>query len=155
MVHSKLNIFTAPEDTLRHAFDSMEFRGFYDDSKKGGSSVDLATWKDAHSRIREHHQMALDELERVKKGGQSDTPDLYEDTGMSREAIIAELEKDLERFGPDRSIGMSIYGKGGINRYTISYGGDIYFSADHANYPKDRTVEKARSLGFGVRGMGY
>jgi hypothetical protein len=43
-----------------------------------------------------------------------------------------------------------IYGDGGMNRYFVKDDGNIYFSSHHAAWPKEETIEKAKSLGFEV-----
>lgn len=44
----------------------------------------------------------------------------------------------------------TVYGTGGVNRYFVTKDGNMRFSAYHAAWPKEETVEKAKKLGFEV-----
>jgi len=156
----QLNIFTTPEEDVRTAFDMMEHDGFYDASRyspvTGDSRYEIKGWFNAYERLKAAEAHSLRELELVRAGDADTIKDIVSDwperySNMSQEELVAQLEQELiEYHGPNKSCGGAIYGDGGWNRYWIRYGGDIGFSAGHAQHPQKETIQNARDLGFHV-----
>jgi len=154
----QLNIFTTPEEDLRTAFDLMEYDGFYDSSRKGdfgNPACQLKGWFDAYERLKENKDYSLRELELVRAGDAETIKDIVEAwpeyySSMSQEELVVQLEQEVAESDPNEGCGGAIYGGGGMNRYWIRYGGDIWFSESHANYPSKETIQNAKDLGFYV-----
>ena len=153
-IEPTINIFTAPEEDVRFAFDYVEYEGFYDHSM-GEDRLSIKSWYKYYEAKKEKADDLRAEIDRVKAGGRSDTPEYYEDEGMSREEIIKELEKYYNGegsmgYGPGAPCGEAIYGSGGWNRFFIRFGGGIWLSAPHAPYPRMETIQNALDVGIGV-----
>jgi hypothetical protein len=124
----KLNLQATPEEDLRAAFDLLEGEGFYDRSSSDESMVGIR-------RARE----AL--LERQK-----DYIDFWMQEGAYKDDTPEEQEEDKDHFNWRDSIGISIYGSGGWNRYMVQVDGTIGFSRMHG----PGKAEDAGALGFEV-----
>jgi len=114
-----LNMLTDSTEVLKNAFDTMEGSGFYKYSCVK-EDYSLKSWSGSHA----------------ERSIASGSPTFLGDF----------VKKEEEAQKP---CGTAIYGSGGLHRYFIRFGGDIYYSAMHSS---KADVDTARSLGFGIIG---
>jgi hypothetical protein len=124
-----LNLLHSREEDLREAFDLMEYPGFYDESNN----------KPEYSILESRNK--LSEFAKEKN-------DFINRTGEWENASEGTIEMFKEDFDDETdTLGISIYGNGGIHRYFARKNGDLMFSQRHG---ENESTEKARGKGFEI-----
>ena len=124
-----LNLLSSSEEDLKTAFDLMEGNGFYNYSNNKPEYSIQSVKKELIKLIKEKN-------------------DFFERTGEwmnATEETIKMFEDDFK--DETLTIGVSIYGSGGINRYFVKKNGDILFSRMHGD---KKTTQNAQDLGFEI-----
>lgn len=87
-------------------------------------------------------------IEKVEGGGWIDEQNYVdEDSSVSLFGILKNMREH-----PDSPLDYAriLYGMGGWNRYAVYPDGSVKFMKHFAKYPAERTIEKARQLGFEI-----
>lgn len=131
-----LNLLTSTGAELKKAFDTMEGKGFFDESMLKSTDTDLGYFYNIYETLEEKLEELVAELEAIKAGGA--------DLGgfETREEAISELTREIA----DKKVRniMTVYGSGGWHRYHVQFDGSVIYDAYYGP-----TIDAARARAFG------